>query len=70
MCKSRKIKAFPRVKVSASEYQETSHVIEVLDVPFAQIAREAIREKIAELKRSHPAFQQSGQQSEQVVIES
>lgn len=61
MSKSRKTKAFPRVKVSAAEYQETIEVLDVLDIPFSQIAREAIREKIADLKQTHPAFQNEQQ---------
>ena len=33
-------------------------VTDALDIPFSQLAREAIREKIASLKETHPKFKE------------
>lgn len=45
------------VRISENEKAELNQISEQIDVPFSQITREAIREKIAELKRTHPRLQ-------------
>ena len=45
---------FPGVKVNEAEYAEVWEVLEILDIPYAQLARTAIRKEIAELKRLRP----------------
>lgn len=57
MVKTKKTKAFPRVKVTESEFDEVNQVLEILDVPYAQFAREAIRERVAVLKSTDPRLQ-------------
>lgn len=41
-------------RVSEAEREELKRVAEVLDIPEAQIVREAVREKIDEMYRTHP----------------
>lgn len=43
-----------RANVNALEKQELEAVATVLDVPEAQIIREAVREKVAKLRKTHP----------------
>lgn len=44
--------------------QELKEVALILDIPVTQIAREAIREKLVELKRTHPKLQNEQAQLE------
>ena len=46
------------VRISEQEKLELAEISEIIDVPLSQITREAIREKIAELKKTHPLLQQ------------
>ncbi len=45
------------VRMSEEEKSELTQISEQIDVPFSQITREAIREKISALKRTHPLLQ-------------
>lgn len=49
-------------KSTRKERDEFMKFAKKIDIPFSQIAREAIREKIAELKRTHPRFQKQANQ--------
>lgn len=41
-------------RINEAEREELATVATVLDIPEAQIIREAVREKVAKLKRTHP----------------
>lgn len=43
-----------RANVNEDEKKELEKVSEILDVPEAQIIREAVREKLEKLNRTHP----------------
>lgn len=45
------------IRINQSEKVEFEEIANRLDIPISQIAREAIREKMAELKRTHPRLQ-------------
>lgn len=49
---------FRTTEEEASEFMDFAKLV---DIPFSQIAREAIREKIAEIKKTHPRFQKKPQ---------
>jgi predicted trehalose synthase len=48
-------------RTTEQEAAEFARVAKTLDIPLSQIAREATREKISELKRTHPALQETVQ---------
>lgn len=41
-------------RCAEDEAKEFMQISKAIDVPFSQLAREAIREKIAALKKTHP----------------
>jgi hypothetical protein len=43
-----------KVRIEEKEKEELIKIAATLDVPFSQIAREGIRERISELRRTHP----------------
>lgn len=43
-----------RTNISKDEKKELERVCRILDVPSAQIIREAVREKVLKIKRTHP----------------
>lgn len=43
-----------KVRLEEKDKEELVEVSTTLDIPSSQIVREAVREKIAELKRTHP----------------
>lgn len=45
------------VKLNEKDKENLTEISALLDVPFSQIVREAINEKVTELKRSHPKLQ-------------
>lgn len=49
------------IRINQAEKNEFEEIANRLDIPVAQIAREAMREKIAELKRTHPLLQEATQ---------
>lgn len=46
------------VRISEDIRQELDLAAEALDVPTSQIVREAVREKLAVLKQTHPLLKQ------------
>lgn len=44
-------------KATKEDREDFMAVAAKIDVPFSQIAREAIRERVAEIKRTHPKYQ-------------
>jgi hypothetical protein len=48
------------VRFAEGEREELEGIAEILDVPMAQIVREAVREKIAKLQK-HPKIRQQAE---------
>jgi hypothetical protein len=46
-----------RADMSRDEKRELTKIAKILDIPIAQIVREGTREKMEELKRTHPKVQ-------------
>lgn len=46
------------VRVSVEKQKEVLTIAEILDIPYAQILREGLNDKLAELKRIHPELQE------------
>jgi len=49
------------IRIYSNEKTEFEEIANRLDVPISQLAREGLREKIAELKRTHPLLQKAEQ---------
>ena len=45
-------------KTTKEEAEEFMKIAETVDIPFSQIARESIRDRVDELKRTHPRLTQ------------
>lgn len=43
-----------RTNIAKDEKKELDRICEILDVPSAQIIREAVREKVQKLRKTHP----------------
>lgn len=50
-----------RANISTTEKQELDAVATVLDIPTSQIIREAVREKVAKLRKTHPKLKESAE---------
>lgn len=51
-----------QIREHDKETQELKAIARALDIPMTQIAREAIRDKVAELKRTHPRLKNDSAQ--------
>lgn len=45
-------------RIKETEREELRQVAETLDIPESQIIREAVREKVTELQKTHPKLQE------------
>lgn len=43
-----------KIRINNNDIQELKEISKIIDVPYSQVAREAIREKIAVLKKTDP----------------
>lgn len=48
-----------RANVNEAEKKELEQIAEALDVPESQIIREAVREKVQKLQKTHPKLKKS-----------
>lgn len=48
-----------KVRLEETDKEQLAEISNILDVPISQIIREGLRERIAELKRTHPLLQEA-----------
>ena len=52
-------------RMNEAEREKLKQVAEVLDVPESQIIREAVRDKIEDLRQNHPRLQKRDSESQE-----
>jgi hypothetical protein len=49
-------------RLNETEAKEIREISKLIDIPYSQLAREALREKISELKQTHPLLKEQPQE--------